>query len=101
MEFPRQESWSGLSFPSLGDLPDPGIEHTPPVSPALPAESLPTEPRGVTSYKSPNVSQPWFLLSHQDMVHGAVASPAYSKGSMSAAVVPSFSPLWGVESLTY
>ena len=26
MEFPRQESWSGLPFPFLGDLPDPGIE---------------------------------------------------------------------------
>ena len=32
MGFPRQEYWSGLPFPSLGDLPDPGIE---PVSPAL------------------------------------------------------------------
>ena len=26
MEFPRQEYWSGLPFPSPGDLPDPGIE---------------------------------------------------------------------------
>ena len=26
MEFPRQEYWSGLSFPTPGDLPDPGIE---------------------------------------------------------------------------
>ena len=26
MEFSRQESWSGLPFPSPGDLPDPGIE---------------------------------------------------------------------------
>ena len=32
MGFSRQESWSGLSFPSPGDLPDPGIE---PGSPAL------------------------------------------------------------------
>ena len=24
--FPRQEYWSGLPFPTLGDLPDPGIE---------------------------------------------------------------------------
>ena len=32
MEFSRQEYWSVLPFPSLGDLPDPGIEHT---SPAL------------------------------------------------------------------
>ena len=28
MEFSRQEYWSGLSFPTLGDLPDSGIEHT-------------------------------------------------------------------------
>ena len=26
MEFSRQEYWSGLPFPSLGDLSDPGIE---------------------------------------------------------------------------
>ena len=26
MEFSRQEYWSGLPFPSPGDLPDPGIE---------------------------------------------------------------------------
>ena len=28
IEFPRQEYWSGLPFPSLGDLPDPGTEPT-------------------------------------------------------------------------
>ena len=38
--FSRQEYWSGLPFPSPGDLPDPGIE---PRSPALQADSLPTE----------------------------------------------------------
>ena len=32
MEFSRQEYWSGLPFPSPGDLPDPGIE---PGSPTL------------------------------------------------------------------
>ena len=36
MGFPRQECWSGLPFPSPGDLPDPGIE---PVSPALQADA--------------------------------------------------------------
>ena len=41
MEFFRQEHWSGLPFPSPGDLPDPGIE---PRSPALQADSLPSEP---------------------------------------------------------
>ena len=37
----RQEYWSGLPFPSPGDLPDPGIE---PGSPALQGDSLPSEP---------------------------------------------------------
>ena len=40
MGFSRQEYWSGLSFPSPGNLPDPGIE---PKSSALQADSLPTE----------------------------------------------------------
>ena len=35
MEFSRQEYWSRLPFPSPGDLPDPGIEHTSLVPPAL------------------------------------------------------------------
>ena len=41
--FSRQEYWSGLPFPSPGDLPDPGIE---PRSPALQGGSLPAEPQG-------------------------------------------------------
>ena len=40
MEFSRQKYWSGLPFSSSGDLPNPGIE---PRSPALQADSLPTE----------------------------------------------------------
>ena len=43
MEFSRQENWSGLPFPSPGDLPNPGIE---PGSPALQADALPSEPPG-------------------------------------------------------
>ena len=39
-EFSRQEYWSGLPFPSPGDLPDPGIE---PRSPALQADALLSE----------------------------------------------------------
>ena len=42
--FSRQEYWSGLPFPSLGYLPDPGTEHLSPASPMLQADSLPTEP---------------------------------------------------------
>ena len=43
MRFSRQGYWSGLPFPSPGDLPDPGIIAG---SPALQAESLPSEPPG-------------------------------------------------------
>ena len=39
--FPSKEYWSGLPFPSTGDLPEPGIE---PRSPALQADALPSEP---------------------------------------------------------
>ena len=47
--FSRQEYWSVLSFPSPGDLPDPGIE---PRSPALEADALTSEPPGkrITEY---------------------------------------------------
>ena len=43
MGFSRQEYWSGLPFPSPGDLPNPGIE---PRSPALQADALTSEPPG-------------------------------------------------------
>ena len=43
MELSKQEYWSGLPFPSPGDLPDPGIE---PRSPTLEADALTSEPPG-------------------------------------------------------
>ena len=49
MEFSRQEYWSGLSFPSPGDLPDPGIE---PGSPTLQADTLTSEPPGKLMYST-------------------------------------------------
>ena len=62
MEFSRQEYWSGLQFPSPGDLPNPGIE---PESPALQADSLLSVPpekskntRGVAYPFSRGSSQP-------------------------------------------
>ena len=47
MEISRQEYWSGLPFPSPGDLPDPGIE---PGSPELQADALTSEPPGKSVY---------------------------------------------------
>ena len=43
MGFSRQEYWSGLPFPSPGNLPDPGIE---PRSPSFQADALTSEPPG-------------------------------------------------------
>ena len=43
VEFSRQEYWSGLPFPSPGDLPNPVIKTR---SPALQGDSLPSEPPG-------------------------------------------------------
>ena len=43
MEFSRQEYWSGLPFPPLGVLPDPGIK---PGSPTLQVHTLPSKPPG-------------------------------------------------------
>ena len=49
----RQEYWRGLPFPSPGDLPDPGIY---PRSPALQADSLPSEPPGKVFKESASCS---------------------------------------------
>ena len=58
MEFPRQEYWSGLPFPSPGDLPDAGIK---PPYPALQADSLPSEPQGEPSGCGTRPQKLWFL----------------------------------------
>ena len=46
MEFSRQEYWSGLPFPTPGDLPNPGIEPTPLTSLVLAGGSFNPEPPG-------------------------------------------------------
>ena len=61
--FSRQEFWSGLPFPSPGDLPNPGIE---PGSPAVQADSLPPELPGKpdSNYSSSfkRLPQCWILI---------------------------------------
>ena len=46
MGYSRQENWSGLPYPPLGDLPDPGID---PESPELTGGFFTTEPPGIYS----------------------------------------------------
>ena len=53
MEFSRQGYWSGLPFPTSGDLPNPGIE---PRSPTVQADALPSEPLG-----KPFMVYMWYL----------------------------------------
>ena len=47
-EFSRQEQWSGLQFPSPGDLPYPGID---PLSPVLHTDPFPSEPLRIKSVR--------------------------------------------------
>ena len=50
MAFPRQEYWSGLPFPSPGDLPDPGNPGMEPIFPVLADKFLTTEPPNILLY---------------------------------------------------
>ena len=50
--FSKQENWSGLPFPSPGDLPDPGIE---PGSCALEADALTSEPHCIIQGLNPDI----------------------------------------------
>ena len=54
MGFSRQKYWSGLSFPSPGDLPEPGIK---PASPSLAGRFFATEPPGESRYLSYRISK--------------------------------------------
>ena len=62
MGLSRQEYWSGVPFPPPGDLPNQGIEFR---SPALQADSFPSEPPGkpwwgcTLSFRGPSVVVKW------------------------------------------
>ena len=67
-EFSRQEYWSGLPFPSPGDLPNPGIE---PGSPALEADALTSEPPGKPNISEQNYNSKRYIhpYVHNDTIH--------------------------------
>ena len=52
LRFSRQENWSGLSWPPPEDLPNPGIELTSPVSPALAVRCFTSDPLGKPYYSN-------------------------------------------------
>ena len=66
MRFSRQEYWSGLPFPSPGDLPDPGIK---PRSPALQADSFPIELQGKLTFPTELQGKITLLTFNQTKLH--------------------------------
>ena len=91
--FPRQEYWSGLPFPSPGDLPDPGIK---PTSPALAGRFFITESPGkphkscstlvFTIEKNPHVSGPLQVQTY--VVQWSAISVQFSCSDVSDFVTP-------------
>ena len=79
--FSRQEYWSGLLFPSLGDLPNPGIK---PRSPVLQADSLLTELWG-----KPKEYDAYILICKNEKRNNQDKSRFHAQGSLA-----SYSP-WG------
>ena len=66
---PRQEYWSGLPCPPLGDLSNPGIELTSPEAPALQANFFfITEPSGEAHYEDYGIGKTW-LIQGGDWLH--------------------------------
>ena len=89
MGFSRQEYWSGLPFPSPGNLPNPGIK---PRSPALQADSLPSELQGRHNRSEVNIKQLLWCgrgvsstLEMQASKRGFYASCMYMRGFISLA----------------
>ena len=79
MGFPRQEYWSGLPFPSPGDLPHLGIEPPSPVSPALQADSLPAEPSGKHYFAVLQISLMSSLIRNMEQQAGSKEEKEYVK----------------------
>ena len=92
MEFSRQEYWSGLPFPSPGELPNPGTE---PGSPTSQADALPSEPPGKTRMlkrlpKLLYISEDWFLniVSHLQSHRFYALHCGAGTGSLQTSVLP-------------
>ena len=84
MGFLRQEYWNGLPFPSLGGLPDPGIN---PLSPALWADSFPLVPPGKpkSTYERPQLGS--FKRSHALPSFCGMVNGAWPKRSTAGLVI--------------
>ena len=83
MESPRKEYWSGLPFPTLGDLPDPGVK---PASPVSPADSL------LLSRWGSMRGRMYPVLSHEEEM---------KQGSRGRRLVRGYLTLRGIEDVTF
>ena len=85
LEFSRQEYWSGLPFPTPGDLADPGIE---PRFPTLQVDSLPSEPSGKPMLKvkvaqsCPSLCDPMDYSLPGSSVHGILQAKILEWGAV-------------------
>ena len=107
MGFSRQEYWSGLPFPSPGDLPNPGIE---PRSPALQAYSLPSKPldlpRNFIFISSSSFFFFFFCCTGFSLLHGLFSScseQGYSVGAVCRLHCSGFSSfrLWALQHVCF
>ena len=87
--FSRREYWSGLPFPSLGDLPDPGMEPESPASPALAGGFFTMEPPG-----KPQSVNPIFLICPSTF--GNYMCVFYVCGSISVLSISSFASFFQI-----
>ena len=76
MEFPRQEYWNGLPFPSPGDLPDPGIKLG---SSSLQADSA-RSPMNMSSVQFSSVAQSCLTLQPHELQHARPPCPSPTPG---------------------
>ena len=81
MGFPRQEYWTGLPFPTPGDLPDPGIK---PASPALTGGFFTTEPpkrywESVSLSVESDSATPWTIACQAPLSMGLSRQPYWSR----------------------
>ena len=74
MGFSRQEYWSGLPFPSSGDLPDPGMQTR---SPALQADSLPSEPQCRVVFDSGSLESKEMMKGNLYLFSAKAISPSF------------------------
>ena len=85
MGFSRQEYWSGMPFPSPGDVPNPGIESR---SPTLQADALPSEQPG-----KPDGKEPPFNAEDPGLIPGLGRSPGEGNGILGNDIPLQYSPL--------